>query len=325
MPTEPVYLETFASGGLKEKLEKALDMLSSCRMCPRNCGVNRMKDERGACGIGRNAVVCSCFAHFGEESVLTGRHGSGTIFFGGCNLRCIFCQNWETSRVLEGTPAGAGEIASMMLELQNRGCHNINLVTPSHVGTQVLEALPAAIEKGLNIPIVYNTGGYDALRTLEVMEGIIDIYMPDFKFFSSELSGKYLNAPDYPQRARAAIKEMHRQVGDLDMDSGTQTADTLRVAAGTSGPVRDRTAPARRGLLIRHLVMPGFVRDSERIFKWVAGSVSKNTYINIMGQYHPAGDVISTQSFPELRRLPTVHELDEAFESARAHGLRRFD
>ncbi|MDK1292895.1 MAG: radical SAM protein, partial [Actinomycetota bacterium] len=235
-----------------------------------------------ACKTGRHAVVSSAFAHFGEEDCLRGWLGSGTIFFAHCNLRCVFCQNYDIS---QGVPPGvdrevttAPELAAMMLTLQSMGCHNINFVTPEHVVPQVLEALPIAVESGLTLPIVYNTSAYDALESLAWLDGIVDIYMPDFKFWSPERARAYMKAADYPEAARAAVKEMHRQVGPLVMD-----ADGL----------------AQRGVLLRHLVMPGLLDETRSILEWIAEELGTDTYVNLMAQYYPAGKVAADR-YPEL-------------------------
>jgi putative pyruvate formate lyase activating enzyme len=291
---------------LEERVERALASLADCRACPRDCRVNRLEDKWAACKTGRYAVVGSYFPHFGEEDCLRGWNGSGTIFFSHCNLRCVFCQNFDISQAIK--PASAPghrpeEIASMMLELQAMGCHNINFVTPEHVVPQIVEALAVAIPKGLNLPIVYNTSAYDSMESLELMDGIVDIYMPDFKYWSPERSKVYLKAEDYPEAARAAIKEMHRQVGPLVFD-----ADGL----------------AKRGLLIRHLVMPGCLDETRAILEWIASELGPDTYVNLMDQYYPAGKVSSAQ-YPEINRRLTLREFEEAKAIARDLGLKRLD
>lgn len=284
----------------------AAELLRSCTVCPRECRVNRLADETGFCRIGRLARVASAFAHFGEEDCLRGRRGSGTIFFAGCNLGCVFCQNWDISHGDEGRPCSAETIARMMLDLQEQGCHNINFVTPTHVLPQIVEAIAAAVERGLRVPIVYNTGGYDSVESLRLLDGLIDIYMPDFKLWSPEACELYLTARDYGERARAAIAEMHRQVGDLKF-----TPDGL----------------ACRGVLVRHLVMPGLLDESRRIFEWLAG-LSRDTFVNIMGQYRPDGfvrDGRHEQRFAAINRRPTADEIATAYRFAREAGLWRFD
>jgi len=308
-PFEPCYLQLYRSGELRQRVEAALDELKECRACPRECGVNRLAGQRKVCGIGRYALVSSAFAHMGEEAPLRGWAGSGTIFFSMCNLKCVFCQNWDISQRPAGRECNARDIADIMLALQRRGCHNINLVTPEHVVPQVIEALAEAIERGLRLPVVYNTSAYDSLRSLRLLDGLIDIYMPDFKYWRSESAARYSKAADYPERAREAIKEMHRQVGDLRF-----------------GP----DGIARRGLLVRHLVMPGLVEESKQIVRWLASEVSKDTYLNIMGQYRPqylvgrrSGD--GKVKYEAINRPPTYRELSEVRRAAEEAGLWRFD
>ena len=302
----PAYLDL----SLAELADRAVDAVASlaeCRACPRDCAVDRLANKWSACKTGRHAVVSSAFAHFGEEDCLRGWLGSGTIFFAHCNLRCVFCQNYDIS---QGVPPGTDrevttppELAAMMLSLQSMGCHNINFVTPEHVVPQVLEALPIAVESGLTLPIVYNTSAYDALESLAWLDGIVDIYMPDFKFWSPERARAYMKAADYPEAARAAVKEMHRQVGPLVMD-----ADGL----------------AQRGVLLRHLVMPGFLDETRSILEWIAEELGTDTYVNLMAQYYPAGKVTADR-YPELGRRLDAGEFEEAQEIAAELGLRRLD
>ena len=242
---EPAYLEAYRTGVLLEKVAAARSELEHCLACPRDCGVNRLIDERGVCHVGRHAMVASAFAHFGEETCLRGRNGSGTIFFSYCNLKCVFCQNWDISQAPAGRECTPEQVAGLMLELQGQGCHNINFVTPEHVAPQVVEAIAAAIPLGLRVPIVYNTSAYDAMSSLELMDGLVDIYMPDFKFWEPQTARRLARAQDYPDVARTAIREMHRQVGILRFGS-----DGL----------------ACRGVLVRHLVMPGQIRTNLAIF-----------------------------------------------------------
>jgi putative pyruvate formate lyase activating enzyme len=302
----PAYLN-LAPGELQARARRAVQGLAACRACPRDCGVNRLADKWSACKTGRHAVVTSCFPHFGEEDCLRGSRGSGTIFFGHCNLRCVFCQNFDISQGLGPGPASRSAqpeaLARMMLELQQVGCHNINFVTPEHVVPQVLEALAVAAVGGLRLPIVYNTGAYDALESLALLDGVVDIYMPDFKLWSGEKSRRYLMADDYPEVARAAIAEMHRQVGPLVMDE-----DGLAV----------------RGVLIRHLVMPGCLEETRAILEWIATELGRDTYVNLMDQYRPAGKVAS-ERFPEINRPLAGSEYREALEIARRVGLWRLD
>ncbi|MBI4546070.1 MAG: radical SAM protein [Gemmatimonadetes bacterium] len=302
----PAYLD-LSPAELRERAQAALDGLACCRACPRNCEVNRLEDRWAACKTGRYAVVGSYFPHFGEEDCLRGWNGSGTIFFSHCNLRCVFCQNYDISQAVKPGTATPGmrpeRIAGMMLELQARGCHNINFVTPEHVVPQVLEALVVAVERGLRLPIVYNTSAYDALESLRLMQGVVDIYMPDFKYWSAERSRSYMKAEDYPEAARAAIKEMHRQVGEL--------------VVGDDGL-------ARRGLIVRHLVMPGCLDETRAILEWIAAKLGPDTYVNLMDQYYPAGKV-SAEKYPELNRRLAPAEFYQAERIAQQVGLRRLD
>ncbi len=299
----PAYLSLFESGELKSRVERAVNTLRCCTACPRNCRVDRLENNFGVCRAGRYALVASHSPHHGEEDCLRGWRGSGTIFFGGCNLRCVFCQNFEISWQLRGTAAPPERLAAMMLELQDLGCHNINLVTPEHVAPQIIEALPLAIERGFRLPLVYNTSAYDSIESLELLDGIIDIYMPDFKYWDREMARKYSRAPDYPQVARRAIKEMHRQVGDL---------------------VLDGQGIATRGLLIRHLLMPGDIAGTHEVMNWIARELSPATYVNLMPQYHPAGKVTGRE-YAEIGRLVTPAEYEQALEEACRAGLRRLD
>lgn len=299
----PGYIKLHESGELKRRVDIALASLESCMVCPRNCKVNRIEDKTAACYTGRYAQVSSHFAHFGEEDCLRGQNGSGTIFFNMCNLRCVFCQNYDISQASKGPEKSPQELAGMMLELQNKGCHNINFVTPEHVVPQVLEAIFYAVEMGLNLPIVYNTSGYDSLESLKLLDGVIDIYMPDFKFWSADTSMTYVKAKDYPDAVRESVLEMHKQVGDL---------------------VLDDSGLARRGLIVRHLVMPGGIAGTRGIMRFIAQNVSKNTYVNIMAQYYPAGKV-DNESYPEINRNLEASEYQEALEIAQKEGLHRLD
>ena len=245
---EPAYIKLFHSGELFRRSRQALRSLANCKVCPRDCEVDRFNNEQAICKTGRQAIVGSYAPHYGEEDCLRGTSGSGTIFFSLCNLKCVFCQNWDISQNGEGIEVSPEDLAVMMLDLQVRGCHNINFVTPEHVVPQILEALPLAVQMGLRLPLVYNTGAYDSMESMQMMEGIVDIYMPDFKYWNNERSQKYLKAKDYPETARAVIKEMHRQVGDL---------------------VLDENGLAKRGVLLRHLVMPDGLEDTENILEFL--------------------------------------------------------
>jgi len=298
---KPSYLEAHEKGVLQKRVDRALAWMRRCTLCPRMCRVNRMEDEKGFCRTGRRAVVASYGPHYGEESPLVGKNGSGTIFFSHCNLFCVFCQNRDISHGGEGIPAEPGQLAAVMLELQERGCHNINLVTPSHVVGQILEALPLAIEGGLALPLVYNTGGYDRVPALRLLDGIVDIYMPDFKFWGPEVAERMCEARDYPRRAREALKEMHRQTGDLQVDS---------------------RGLARRGIILRHLVMPNGLAGSADVFRFVAREVSRRTYVNIMDQYRPCGAAAGRS---DIGRSISSEEYLEALQMARREGLDRLD
>ena len=296
-------------GEMSARVEAALAELRACRVCPRDCGVNRFEDETKVCHTGRHALVSSAFPHFGEEDCLRGWRGSGTIFFGLCNLRCAFCQNWDISQQRSGREMTASELAEVMLELQDQGCHNINFVTPEHVVPQVIESLAAALDRGLDLPVVYNTSAYDSLSSLRLLDGLVDIYMPDFKFWSVESARRLAKAKDYPERAREVIAEMHRQVGPL------------------------RFAPdglAKTGLLVRHLVMPGQTEEAASIFRWLADEVSPDTWVNVMEQYRPEHEVGRTSRFgkvqyPEIDRRPRPGEVRAALDAALDAGLHRFD
>jgi putative pyruvate formate lyase activating enzyme len=298
---EPAYLETHRSGRLGAKVEAALRELEECRACPRNCGIDRLAGRTAACHTGRHAFVASYFPHFGEEDCLRGWRGSGTIFFARCNLRCVFCQNWDISQQKVGEEAGPGRLAEMMLELQAMGCHNINFVTPEHVVPQIVEALPFAIEGGLRLPLVYNTSAYDALFSVALMEGLVDIYMPDFKFWEPESAFRYLKARDYPEVARTVIRAMFRQVGDLRF-----------------GP----EGLAERGLLVRHLVMPNHLEETRSILSWIAHTLSCSTYVNLMDQYFPTH---KAREHPAIARGLWPEEFLAARRIARDEELTRLD
>jgi putative pyruvate formate lyase activating enzyme len=295
--TRPAYLALLETGDLRRRMEEAVSLLADCRLCPRNCGVNRLADETGFCRTGRLAAIASFGPHFGEEPPLVGSGGSGAIFFAECNLRCIFCQNADISLLGQGTRLEPHEIAAMMLDLERRGCHNINLVTPSHVMPQVLQALVLAAESGLALPLVWNSSAYETVQSLKLLDGIVDIYMPDFKFADSQWASEFCRAPDYPERAEAAVREMHRQVGDLQFDS---------------------LGVARRGLLVRHLVMPNHVAGTPRVARILA-DLSPRTFVNIMDQYRPCGAAVKD---PVIGRRITADEYRQALRSAAESGLR---
>ena len=265
--------------------------------------MNRLANKTAACHTGRYARVASYFPHRGEEDCLRGWRGSGTIFFSLCNLRCVFCQNFDSSQAPQGQEVSPARLAEMMLELQEQGCHNINFVTPEHVVPEILEALPLAVEDGLRLPLVYNTSAYDSLDSLRLLDGVVDIYMPDFKFWDPQLSLRYVKAKDYPEAARRAIQEMHRQVGELKLDEN---------------------GLAKRGVLVRHLVMPGELAGTEAVLRFLSAEVSPDTYVNVMSQYYPAGRVDSSH-FAEINRPITAKAYETALEHARRAGLWRFD
>jgi len=304
--------KTRREGLMKEKVKFALKELENCVACPRNCKVNRLEDKKGACNTGRYAVVSSAFPHFGEESVLQGWNGSGTIFFGLCNLRCVFCQNWDISQQKRGWELKPEEIADLMLKLQNETkCHNINFVTPEHVVPQVIESIALAVEGGLHVPIVYNTSSYDSIRSLELLDGLVDIYMPDFKFWSPDTSARLCKARNYPEVTRSVISEMYRQVGDL---------------------VFDQNGLAKCGVLVRHLVMPGYIHEAKEIISWLY-SVSPDMYVNIMEQYRPTHKVgVGEQrardgftKYEDIDRFVEMSEVDEVRKYAKDIGLWRLE
>ncbi len=298
---EPSYVALARGSELKQRAERAVGLMESCRLCPRDCGVNRLAGEQGFCGTGRLARVASYGPHLGEEFPLAGTHGSGTVFIGSCNLLCAFCQNRDVSHGNEGMDAEPEQLAQVMLLLEEQGCHNINVVTPSHVVPQILEALSVAADRGLRIPLVYNSGGYDKTDTLALLDGVVDIYMPDFKFWNGRWAERYCSASDYPEVARAAVREMHRQVGDL---------------------VLDENGVAERGLLVRHLVMPEGIAGTPRVARFLAEEISEDTYVNVMDQYRPCGDACGDEL---IHRRLTVREFREATEAARKAGLERLD
>ena len=302
----PAYLR-LGIDEIRRRTEEAVAALADCRLCPRDCGVDRLSNKWSACKTGRHARVSSAFPHFGEEDCLRGWNGSGTIFFSHCNLRCVFCQNFDISQGFKPGPSDdeldAEELAQLMLHLQHVGCHNINFVTPEHVVPQVLEALVPAIEGGLRLPVVYNTSAYDSLESIHWMDGIVDVYMPDFKLWSDEASKTYLKAENYPDAARSIVEEMHRQVGPLRFDD---------------------EGLATHGLLIRHLVMPGMLDETRAILGWIASELGPDTYVNLMDQYYPAGEV-TAERYGDINRRLEPAEFTEAQRIARDLGLRRLD
>jgi len=298
----PAYMRSYRSGLLKHRVLEAKKRLHSCCLCPRRCNVDRTdRRKTGVCKTFEKAWVSSYHPHFGEEAPLVGMHGSGTIFFTHCNLLCNFCQNYEISHQGSGREVTDAHLATMMLSLQSDGCHNINFVSPSHVIPQILSAVEIACKGGLSVPLVYNSGGYDRVETLQLLDGIFDIYMPDFKFWDSGIAEMTCNASDYPQIASLAIKEMHRQVGDL---------------------VIDKTGVARRGLLIRHLVLPEGKAGTREIMRFIAREISTSTYVNIMSQYRPCGSIAG---ITPLQRPVTTGEFGDALSSAKTEGITRLD
>jgi putative pyruvate formate lyase activating enzyme len=297
----PAYL-ALPRGELRRRGLAAREALRSCTLCPRRCGVDRLAGERAYCGIGRNAVVASYGPHYGEEQILVGDYGSGTVFLAGCNLRCVYCQNHDTSQDPgSGVGVTAEQLASVFLQLAGRGCHNLNLVTPSHVLPQILGGLDLAVEQRFALPLVWNCGGYEAVEALELLDGVVDIYMPDAKYQDAAVAERLSDAIDYPEMNRAALREMHRQVGCLTLD--------------------DRGI-ARRGVLVRHLILPEGLAGTEELSRFLAAELSPHSYLNLLTQYHPC---YRAASYPPLNRRPTSGEVATAFEHAHAAGLYRFD
>ena len=275
--------------------------MEECNLCPRHCGVNRLAGESGKCHVTKQVIVSSYGPHFGEEAPLVGKHGSGTIFFTYCNLRCSFCQNYTISQLGEGSPVTSEELARVMLSLQAKGCHNINLVSPTHVLPYILDALELAVGMGLHLPLVYNSGGYDSVETLKFLDGIVDIYMPDMKYSDEKAAEQLSGIEDYPRVNKAALREMHRQVGDLEID---------------------KQGIAQRGLLVRHLVLPNKLAGTQEVVRFLAREISTNTYLNIMAQYHPCYKAFD---IPQLARPVNEDEFSEAINLARQQGLHRLD
>ncbi|MGE5190234.1 MAG: radical SAM protein [Gemmatimonadota bacterium] len=286
---------------LAERSARLAARLSACDICPRLCRVDRRRGPLGACRTGAKARVASYGPHFGEESPLVGFNGSGTVFFSYCSLSCVFCQNYGISHLGEGEDVPAEKLAAVFLSLAAMGCHNLNLVTPTHVTPQIVEALALAAARGFSLPVVYNCGGFERVETLRDLDGIVDIYMPDVKFLDPDAAARYCAAPDYPDAVRAAVREMSRQVGPLRVD---------------------RRGIAVRGLLVRHLVMPGGLSDSRRVIDFLADEIGEDVYLNLMDQYRPCG---RAADFPEIDRRTTADEWREARDHALARGLRRLD
>ncbi len=297
------YLAAYEAGLLPDRAEKAYGLLKECTVCPRRCSIDRMQGKKGFCRAGGLPEISSYGPHFGEERPLVGQNGSGTIFMTYCNLGCIFCQNYEISRMGHGEQISFDKLSRIMVDLQHRGCHNINFVSPSHFVPHILKALPKAVEMGLSVPLVYNTGGYDSVEALQLLDGIVDIYMPDFKYAQAEIALRYSQAPDYPDVARAAIRQMHRQTGDLVID--------------------EEQGIALRGLLVRHLVLPGGLAGTREVMHFLATEISPDTYVNIMDQYYPCGNLIPPGS--PLARRATHEEFIDAVRIAKEEGLVRID
>jgi len=303
---EPSYVRLHRQGELQERVERAREILSSCTLCPHCCRVNRLESEHGWCRAGERAVVSSYGPHFGEEPPLVGRYGSGTIFLAYCTMRCEYCQNYEISQLGRGIEVSCEDLSHIMLRLQDQGCHNINFVTPTHFVPQILEATAHAAGEGLAIPLVYNTGGYDRVETLRLLEGVVDIYMPDAKYGCDEVARALSHVVGYVEAMQASLVEMHRQVGDLAIVGGLAT----------------------RGLLIRHLVLPENLANSELVMRFIAREVSKDSYVNIMAQYRPMGNILRTggEGHPlraRLTRAITDDEYRYALECAVGEGLHR--
>jgi len=296
-PMYPSYLESYHNSRLGKITEKAFTMLESCSICPRRCKVNRLKNEKGFCKTGFKPKVCSYMPHHGEEPPISGMRGSGAIFFSHCNMACVYCQNYEFSQLGQGREVDFEELAKIMLELQGMGCHNINLVTPTHVLPQILKALESAIPKGLKIPIVYNTGGYELPEIIKLLEGIVDIYLPDMRYADSEAAVKYSSAPDYPEYNQAAVKEMQRQAGVARMDN--------------EGIIKS-------GLVIRHLVLPNNLSGTDKIMRFIKEDISEDTYISLMSQYLPYH---KAAEFSEICRRLQHKEYEEAKLIMQRYGL----
>lgn len=296
---QPAYISLYEKGALRERIKALGEMLKECRLCPRVCKVNRVEGQKGYCRAGADLMISSAFPHFGEEAPLVGYHGSGTIFLTHCNLRCLFCQNYDISHLGEGQGATTSDLANYMIGLQRRGCHNINFVTPTHYVPQIMASLPEAIELGLEIPLVYNCGGYESIEVIKLLDGIIDIYMPDAKFSQEGNAARYCNAPDYPQVLQQVLSEMHRQVGDL---------------------LLDERGIAYRGVLIRHLVMPNGVAGTQEALSFIADKLSVHSYVNIMDQYRP---LYRAGEHSEINRQITYREYLGAIKIAKGEGLHR--
>ena len=293
----PAYITLYKSGELSKRVKLAREILSGCILCPRNCRINRNLSQSGFCRSGKDAKVYSTQAHFGEEPPISGRAGSGTIFFANCSLRCIFCQNYPFSQLGEGEIVSIEKLAGMMLDIKNKGCHNINLVSPTHFVPQILGALEIAVDKGLDLPLVYNTNGYESLSTLKLLQGIVDIYLPDLKYSDNRVAEKYSGASNYWEAAKEALREMYKQVGNLKTKQGV----------------------AYRGLIVRHLILPKGLSGTKEVLNFLAKEVSSSVHISLMRQYYPA---FKAQGFPPLDRPITKEEYLEAKRYFQEAGLR---
>jgi len=293
----PRYLQAYKSGKLEEIIEELEKLLEACSLCPRKCGVNRLKDEKGFCRTGLKPKVCSYLPHYGEEPPISGKNGSGTIFFSYCNMACVYCQNYEFSQLGQGRELEFDELAQIMLKLQAMGCHNINLVTPTHVLPPILRALKIAIEKGLKIPLVYNTGGYELKEVIKLLEDIVDIYLPDMRYADNEMAIKYSSAPNYPKYNQEAVKQMHRQVGLAQIN---------------------KKGIIEKGLIIRHLVLPNDISGTEKVMQFIAQELSPDTYISLMSQYTP---YYKANQFKEISRRITYEEYQKAQKIMEKYGL----
>lgn len=297
MKYKPTYISLHKSGELEQRIKYFEKIYKTCTLCPHNCQINRFETKKGKCKSGEKAFVASFNAHFGEERPLVGTKGSGTIFFSSCNLKCVYCQNYDISQLKEGHNISSEQLSKIMLALQYNGCHNINFVTPTHMIVQILRALALAIDKGLNIPLVYNSGGYDSLKTIQKLDGIFDIYMPDIKYTNSTTGRELSKVDDYAEKCMEAVKEMHRQVGDLKIN---------------------RNGLAYRGLLVRHLVLPTFIDESKKVMDFLR-SLSANTYVNVMDQYRPA---YKAKHHSTINRKLSLDEYNEVLSYAKGLGLR---
>jgi putative pyruvate formate lyase activating enzyme len=293
----PSYLESYHNGSLKKIIAEAYGMLRFCEICPRRCKVNRLKDEKGFCKTGLKVKVCSFMPHHGEEPPISGERGSGTIFFSNCNMGCVYCQNYDFSQLGQGREVEPQELADFMLQLQKMNCHNINLVTPTHVMPQVLKALDMAIPKGLKTPVVYNTGGYELAEVIKLLDGIVDIYLPDMRYADPQMAIKYSSAPDYPKYNQESLKEMHRQAGIAEMDN--------------HGIIK-------KGVIIRHLVLPYNIAGTDKIMRFIAQELSPDSYVSLMSQYRPCHQA---NKFKEISRRLTAEEYEEAKEAMQKYGL----